>query len=525
MNRSLPDIGKLLFELTLLSGIRTNLDGLLVRLFHILAAFPALRFQQRAVILLLNPQGDAVQVAQFGMAPIWSSGCSWASFRGLEPLAGTHVLAMACQCTGPAAAEVRECAITALVLKDESRLLGYAVLFPEGEVSADMDSVLSDLARALSGLVGRCLVDEVVKVREWELEEARTEAIHRLGSAAEYRDNETGWHVLRMTNYAMAIARHLRLPEDQRELLYVAAPMHDVGKIGIPDAVLLKPGRLTDEEMTVMRRHTEIGETLLEGGDNLITAAREIAGAHHERWDGAGYPRGQAGEDIPILARICAVADVFDALTSVRPYKHAWPVDEALAWIDEHSGAQFDPGVVAAFRAALPDILRIRELYRDDIIDPRQVLSLPPSRERPDGWVSWDESLAVGIDVIDEHHRHLFDLVNDLYEVVAGKRGAREVARVLQALDLYAQVHFSAEEKMMAHYGYAGLGRQQHQHHRFQQKLRDFHDELHVNPLTAQYDVLGFARQWLVVHILEEDAQLKTLVQAAGEMASDPGQG
>ncbi|MDD5295612.1 MAG: bacteriohemerythrin [Rhodocyclaceae bacterium] len=522
MNQNTQEIGKLLFDLTLSSGTGPNLERVLERLFHIIAEFPSLRLQQKGAILLINPVGDAVQVAQFGMPPIWSSGCSWHTLRDLDPPDGESVLPLSCHCPGGPGGGACRCEVCALVLRDETRLLGYTVLFPEGEdwPQPETGSVMNDLARALSGLVGRCLVGEVVKVREWELEEARTEAIHRLGSAAEYRDNETGWHVMRMTNYALAIAKHLGLPEAMRELLYVTAPMHDVGKIGIPDAILLKPGRLTEEELDVMRRHTEIGETILEGGDCLITAAREIAGAHHERWDGQGYPRGQRGEDIPILARVCAVADVFDALTSPRPYKHAWPLEEALTWVHDHSGTQFDPAVVRAFDTALPDILRIRELYRDDIIDPKQVLSLPPPTERPDGWVSWDESLAVGIAVIDEHHRHLFDLVNDLYEVVSEKRGAREVAQLLKALDLYARVHFSAEEKMMAHYAYAGLDRQKHQHHRFQEKLQAFYEELHVNPLTAQYDVLEFTRHWLVVHILEEDSQLKVLTEMPGDSAA-----
>jgi hemerythrin-like metal-binding protein len=520
MNPKRKEIGQLLFDLSLLNGAGTNLDQILESLFRVIGEVPSLHLRQKGALLLLNPLGELVQVAQFGMPPIWSSACSWDSLRDLQAPEGNSFVSLSCQCAARGQAGDVACSVCVLLLKDEARCLGYVVLFPEDKLrQAGPDSELNDLARVLSGLVRRCLVDEVVKVREWELEEARTEAIHRLGSAAEYRDNDTGWHVMRMTNYAIAIARQLGLPQAMRDLLYIAAPMHDVGKIGIPDGILLKPGRLTEDELRVMRRHTEIGETILEGADGLITAAREIAGAHHERWDGLGYPRGQRGEDIPILARVCAVADVFDALTSVRPYKHAWPVQEALKWVYDNSGTQFDPSVVEAFREALPDILRIRELYRDDIINPRQVLTLPPSTTRPDGWVSWDESLGVGIAVIDEHHRHLFDLVNDLYEVVIRKQGSRDVARVLKALDLYAQVHFSAEEKMMAHYGFAGLERQKGQHRHFQEKLRSFHAELHVNPLTAQYDVLEYVRQWLVLHILEEDTQLKVLAEKADDPA------
>jgi putative two-component system response regulator len=355
------------------------------------------------------------------------------------------------------------------------------------------------------------LADEVAE-RTSEIRDRERELIFRISRAAEFRDPETGAHIQRMAHYSEIIARGLDLSAATCNLILRAAPMHDVGKIGIPDAILLKPGRLLPEEYEVMKGHTCIGKRLLEGDDTLIQTARDIAVSHHEHWDGNGYPEGLAGEEIPLLARICAVSDVFDALTSRRPYKEPWPVDKAIAWVGENAGTQFDPQVVAGFMKALPEVRRIRELYRDEIIDPNQVLDLPELPPHDFEWVRWDDSLRIGIDVIDEHHRYLFDLTNDLYEVVSTRRGSREVARVMKALDQYVQVHFRAEERMMDYHAYPALDRQKDQHGEFEDRLREFYAELHDNPLTAQFDVLVYLRSWLVRHILHEDAKLRELV-------------
>lgn len=513
----LDHIGRLLFELALLANAHDTLEQHFSKLLTLLAEYPVLGLKQQGAILLLNPQGEPIQIAQYGLPPAWSSECIWHCLgEHNRPDRSCPVLFLDQGCpNGGSQQPCRDTPTCLLRLAHENKVLGYAVFFVADPALAaeTLPPIINDLARAITGLVQRVMMDEIITIREWELEEARTEVIRRLGSAAEHRDKETGWHVVRMSNYALALARALELSEEEREVLLLAAPMHDVGKIGIPDDILRKPGPLTDEERAVMCRHTEIGETLLKGSDRLITAAREIAGCHHEHWDGQGYPRGLRGEEIPILARICAVADVFDALTSRRPYKQSWTVEEAAAWIEDQSGTQFDPSMVAAFRRALPDMLRIRELYRDDIIDPRQVLSLPQAMGEPDGWVTWDASLSVGIAVIDEHHKHLFDLVNDLFQVVAKQRGAKEVARVLKALDLYARIHFTAEERMMEQYQHSGLKHQHRQHRLFGEKLQAFYAQLHVNPLTTQYDVLEFTRHWLVTHILEEDSQLAELAE------------
>src|SRR5215470_1187289 len=176
------------------------------------------------------------------------------------------------------------------------------------------------------------------------------EVIFRLSRAAEYRDADTGQHIERMARYSLLIAEALGLDGEACRSIYLACPMHDVGKIAIRDAILLKPGRYSAEERATMKEHTVHGyEILANSNSTLIQTAAAIALSHHEQWDGAGYPRGLSRTEIPLFARIAAVADVFDALTSERPYKNAWSIEEALSHIRESSGKQFDPACVAAF--------------------------------------------------------------------------------------------------------------------------------------------------------------------------------
>ncbi|SMH47916.1 HD domain-containing phosphohydrolase [Azospirillum agricola] len=184
------------------------------------------------------------------------------------------------------------------------------------------------------------------------LRQQAQELVGRLAHAAEFRDPETGGHLERMAAYAGLIADGLGFDADERRTLVQAAPMHDIGKIGIPDSILLKPGRLTEPEMLVMRQHPVIGHSILcNSTHGLISLAAEIAHAHHEKFDGSGYPRGLGGHAIPLAARIVAVADVFDALTSPRPYKPAWPLEDARAFLLANSGSHFDPSCVAVFVA------------------------------------------------------------------------------------------------------------------------------------------------------------------------------
>ena len=197
-----------------------------------------------------------------------------------------------------------------------------------------------------------------VRERTRDLEEAQFEILERLACAAEYRDDDTGQHTQRVGHTCALIAAKLGLPKAQMELIRRASPLHDLGKIGIPDSILLKPSRLTTDEFEVMKTHTVIGaRTLSNGHSDLIKMAERIALTHHERWDGSGYPHCLAGDDIPIEGRITAVADVFDALTHSRPYKAAWPVEEAVIEIARQSGKQFDPQVVEVFLAVYPSFV------------------------------------------------------------------------------------------------------------------------------------------------------------------------
>lgn len=193
------------------------------------------------------------------------------------------------------------------------------------------------------------LLEQKVRERTAELEETQNEILERLALAAEYRDDDTGEHTQRVGQMAAQIAQTLGLPEAEVELIRRAALLHDVGKIAIPDSILLKPGKLNPEEFSHMKTHTTRGAKMLSGGRfALLLRAEEIALTHHERWDGTGY-LGLYGDTIPVAGRIVAVADVFDALTNERPYKKAWPHKEAIEEIQCQSGRQFDPSVVEAF--------------------------------------------------------------------------------------------------------------------------------------------------------------------------------
>jgi putative two-component system response regulator len=210
-------------------------------------------------------------------------------------------------------------------------------------------------------------LQRMVEDRTAELLNTRLEIIRRLGRAAEYRDNETGMHIMRMSHMARLLALAHGLSEEKAEVLFQASPMHDVGKIGTPDHVLLKPDRLNEEEWALIKKHTTMGAAIIgEHPSDLMETARVVALHHHERWDGTGYPSGLKGEDIPIEARIVALADVFDALLSVRPYKQAWSIEETLQYIRESSGSHFDPRLVETFLRILPECLAVRETYRDD---------------------------------------------------------------------------------------------------------------------------------------------------------------
>ena len=210
------------------------------------------------------------------------------------------------------------------------------------------------------------LADEVRKATA-DLLVLEQEIILRLSRAAEFRDPETGAHIQRRAHYSRLIAARLGLSAADQDLVLSAAPMHDVGKVGIPDKILLKPGKLDAEEFAVMQTHAAKGGQILGGSaSKLLETAASIADTHHEKFDGSGYPRGLKGGEIPLFGRIVAVADVFDALTSSRPYKKAWTTEDAMAFLRENSGSHFDPACVDAFLADPLAIMEIKNRYQDE---------------------------------------------------------------------------------------------------------------------------------------------------------------
>ncbi|HAA57557.1 MAG TPA: two-component system response regulator [Myxococcales bacterium] len=209
-------------------------------------------------------------------------------------------------------------------------------------------------------------IAKISKMKQ-ELYEANIETIRRLAVASEYKDEDTGAHILRMSRYANLLAEKLHLSSDEAEIIRHASTMHDVGKIAIPDAILMKPGKLTPEEWKIMQQHTVIGAKMLANASSeLLSAGAVIALNHHEKWDGSGYPNGLSGQKIPLWGRICALADVFDALTSERPYKKAFSLEKARSIMQEGKGSHFDPQLLDIFMDNFEEFTRIKKTLSND---------------------------------------------------------------------------------------------------------------------------------------------------------------
>ena len=201
-----------------------------------------------------------------------------------------------------------------------------------------------------------------LKTTNQKLQESYLDTIHRLALAAEYKDEDTGDHIVRMSRYCAFIANKYGLPPMEVHHILYASPMHDIGKIGVPDDILMKPGKLTDEEFEIMKTHTTIGAKILaHSKSEILKVAEQIALYHHEKWNGTGYPHGLSGDTIPLTARIVAVADAFDALTSKRPYKDPYPFEVACDIIKKERGQHFDPTVVDVFLRNIDEIVKIKQ--------------------------------------------------------------------------------------------------------------------------------------------------------------------
>ena len=277
-------------------------------------------------------------------------------FRALAGKADTPVLMVT-------AAEERELRHRALTLGINDFLNKP---FDQVELQARARNMLA-LRMSQKKLASRALLlaDEVAKATS-EIAAREHETLLCLGRAAEHRDPETHEHIVRMSNYSRLVAKQLGMPAEECDLLLLASPLHDIGKIGTPDHILLKPGKLTVEEFEIMKLHTVIGEKILSNSlSPILRMGAEIAISHHEKFDGSGYPHGLKGNAISIYGRIVAVADVFDALTSARPYKKAWEDERACQLLRDGSGAHFDPDCVAAFFGVFDEVLAVKTRYRD----------------------------------------------------------------------------------------------------------------------------------------------------------------
>lgn len=339
---------------------------------------------------------------------------------------------------------------------------------------------------------------------ERTLERTQKIAIIALADLAENRDNETGEHVLRVARMTHDIAMRLRAKElpshaiDNRFLRHVgvASILHDVGKVAIPDSILLKPGPLTPEERTVMERHAAKGGAILHKADSMLAGshqfklAAEMAEFHHERWNGTGYPHGLKGEAIPLAARIVSVADVFDALTSVRPYKAAWSQDKALAFIRERAGEDFDPLVVHAL---------------DQVIEDRSRAAT----------IEWTPAMAVGEVSIDHDHRILLALVNQIW-CPGTVDDPIAVEFVLDELLGYTAFHFSREEELMERAGYPDLEEHKATHRRMIEEVRVLQRRLTSFTPNLGMDLQAFLADWLTHHILSEDRRYIPYLAADG---------
>jgi putative two-component system response regulator len=247
-----------------------------------------------------------------------------------------------------------------LALSDQRRDLARLV----AERTIDLENSNYELATSKYHLE---VSNQQLEASNSELKQSYIEMLSQLARAGEYRDNQTGKHVMRVGNFSKMLGLAAGIAEEQAEMLLYASMMHDVGKIGIPDQILLKPAKLTEVEFELMKHHSEIGAKIIgEHKSELMQMAKQIALTHHERWNGLGYPNGLVGEGIPLVGRIVALVDVFDALISVRPYKEAWPIESAFDWLKKEAGQHFDPELVRLFLSLEAEVWRIVYLYSED---------------------------------------------------------------------------------------------------------------------------------------------------------------
>ncbi|CAK0780172.1 putative two-component system response regulator [Gammaproteobacteria bacterium] len=510
-------------QLSIIRLLETALQPLslhvqLQEVLEIISSIPFLKTESHGAIFLSKPDGALVLVAQKGADESFSQRC--AKIQPGQCLCGraaqerrivfTNHLDESHHIRYPG---IRDHGHYAVPLMEKERLLGVLVfcLTSQHQPRPGEYQLMEEVGKVVSELISRRLMEAIIQVKKFELQDTQEDIIRKLGVASEYRDTETGLHVIRVGHYAARIGAAFGLSQEEQELLMLAAPMHDVGKIGIPDSILLKQGRLMEDEFKVMKNHTLIGSRILSGTSPIISAARIIAMTHHEKWDGTGYPHGLAGEDIPLFGRLCAIADVFDALTMERPYKPAWSEEMAIDLIKEHAGTHFDPRLVDAFFLCYDDILLIKNAYRDDTPGNDVFTSLRPLNPEVGDNPLWKDDYLLNVEIIDGHHRYLFRLVHQLEQVLADRQDIQEICSTLKALENYAIIHFSAEERLMFAHDDPDYANHKAAHLSFEKKVQEFWELMRTNPLLAQLDIVSFLQHWLTNHIVAVDSKLRYL--------------
>jgi hemerythrin-like metal-binding protein len=393
------------------------------------------------------------------------------------------------------------------LLDNQGEVIGVIVLYLEHghKPHREEKHFTAMLGRTVSNVLFSRQMQLKSEISNIRLQKAQLDMMHKLVAASEFRDNETGEHIKRLSLYAAVIGRHIGLSVNDVRLLELSIPMHDIGKMGIADSILLKPGKLTADEYSIMQGHTDIGAQILSGDHPLMQASREIAQSHHEKWDGSGYPQGLSGEGIPLFARICALVDVFDALTTKRPYKEPWPLAKTLSHIEAGAGSHFDPHLVHVFKQCLPDILKVQSLYGDsDWHRPAgDKLSLNAVTDEAQDWKA---EYSVGVDAIDDQHKYLLNLIGRI-DIATEDSDAAAIVEAIVDVRRYAEIHFVEEEDLMREIEYPDLDNHKAMHQRFLEKANEFLDELEQNPLAVSAEISNYLSNWWTHHIKKTDAK------------------
>ena len=392
------------------------------------------------------------------------------------------------------------------LLGGEGEVIGVLVLYLEDDHQphAEEQAFTAMLGQTVASILRHRNLDLLSEIGRVRLEQAHVDIMTKLVAAAEYRDQETGHHLKRMSEYSVIIGRTIGLSTKDLDLLEVAAPMHDIGKVGIPDEILMKPGKLTADEYATMKDHPRIGADILSGENSLMVASREIAFGHHEKWDGSGYPQGLVGAEIPLFARICALADVFDALTTRRPYKEPWPLNRTLDFMRAGAGVHFDPILVEALLQSLDEILEVSSRFSDHEDDgDLSAETAPPSASAgcdPGHLGGLRATEAPGVEVVARQHRFLLDIAQRL-EAASISMDTREIFECLSELQRHLPIYFVNEENLMRQFQYPDFESHEQAHRNFATLAARFFAELETAPLAASFAASRSIGQWVRGHV------------------------